>query len=113
MVQFDHMIPRLMLMGMDKEQQGAAQAQNKQWYRPRWMPNPPDPAEHFTHRRDRTKHPIEFMLNNFRVLPGEGLEKGQGPDRPGLMVTPYQEIRSNDRESTRQNEPDPKRQLVP
>ena len=75
MVQRDRVIRRMILMRVNKQQQGTDHAEKHQWSRPRWVLSPTDSAKRLTYRGSGAKHAIEFMLDDFLVLSKEGLGK--------------------------------------
>lgn len=113
MVKFNGLIPWMIPMRVPEQQQSTDHRTDHQWSRPDRVASPADSAKRLANPSRGGKHAVEFMLENFRVLSGEGLHKGQGANRPGLVVTPDQQIGSDHTEGTRQNQASPGGQRVP
>ena len=53
------------------------------------------------------QEPLDFVLDNFRVITGEGLCKPEQSDRPGFVIAPNQEDDTASQYRNRQQESDP------
>jgi len=98
---------------MNEQHQRSDHSERNQRSGPGRMTNPTDSTNCLAHRHDGGKDPVEFVLNDFLILPKERIHKAERADRPGIVVAPHQQEDPDNTECGRQHEPGPYRQRVP
>lgn len=112
MMKLDSLICRMIPMRMSKQRQCSNESGHNQRSGPGRMANPIHSAGCLAQCNRSGKDPVEFVLNDFLILPKERIHKAERADRPSLVVAPHQQEDPDDAECARQNETGPYGQRI-